>query len=68
MQDSLKAILEIQELDMKMIRLMRVKKERQKELIGLCNVKDKLNRAQKSISKIHIKRLIALRERFDFIC
>ncbi|MDR3624233.1 MAG: C4-type zinc ribbon domain-containing protein [Chlamydiales bacterium] len=32
MQESLKVILEIQELDMKMIRLMRVKKERQKEL------------------------------------
>ena len=32
MQESLKVILDIQELDMKMIRLMRVKKERQKEL------------------------------------
>lgn len=32
MQESLKLILDIQELDMKMIRLMRVKKERQKEL------------------------------------
>lgn len=31
MQESLKLILDIQELDMKMIRLMRVKKERQKE-------------------------------------
>lgn len=32
MLDTLKVILEIQELDMKMIRLMRVKRERQKEL------------------------------------
>src|SRR5579872_1764970 len=32
MQESLRPILDIQELDMKMIRLMRVKKERQKEL------------------------------------
>ncbi|MFN0064815.1 MAG: zinc ribbon domain regulatory protein CdsZ [Chlamydiales bacterium] len=32
MQDSLKTILSIQELDIKMIRLMRVKKERQREL------------------------------------
>lgn len=32
MQESLKLILDIQELDMKMIRLMRVKKERLKEL------------------------------------
>ncbi len=32
MQEALKDILDIQELDMKMIRLMRVKKERQKEI------------------------------------
>ncbi|MES2200236.1 MAG: C4-type zinc ribbon domain-containing protein [Chlamydiota bacterium] len=32
MQEELKAIIDIQELDMKMIRLMRLKKERQKEL------------------------------------
>jgi predicted nucleic acid-binding Zn-ribbon protein len=32
MQESLRPLLDIQELDMKMIRLMRVKKERQKEL------------------------------------
>lgn len=32
MQEALRQILDIQELDMKMIRLMRVKKERQKEL------------------------------------
>ena len=35
MKEPLKVILEIQELDMKMIRLMRVKKERQKELAHL---------------------------------
>lgn len=40
MQDSLKTILDIQELDMKMIRLMRLKKERAKELeqIGFLRV------------------------------
>jgi len=32
MKEALKTILEIQELDMKMLRLMRVKKERQKEI------------------------------------
>jgi predicted nucleic acid-binding Zn-ribbon protein len=32
MQESLKPIIEIQEFDMKMIRLMRIKRERQKEL------------------------------------
>lgn len=32
MQENLKTIIEIQELDMKMLRLMRIKKERQKEL------------------------------------
>jgi predicted nucleic acid-binding Zn-ribbon protein len=32
MQESLRPLLDIQELDMKMLRLMRVKKERQKEL------------------------------------
>lgn len=32
MQDSMKNILDIQDLDMKMLRLMRVKKERQKEI------------------------------------
>lgn len=32
MQETLKPIIEIQELDMKMIRLMRIKRERQKEL------------------------------------
>lgn len=38
MKESLKVILEIQELDMKMIRLMRVKKERQKELSHLHSI------------------------------
>ena len=32
MKEALKTILEIQELDMKMLRLMRVKKERLKEI------------------------------------
>lgn len=39
MQESLKVILEIQELDMKMIRLMRVKKERQRELDHINGIK-----------------------------
>jgi len=41
---SLKPILDIQELDMKMIRLMRVKKERQKELENLNQIKSDLNK------------------------
>lgn len=39
MQDSLKVILSIQELDIKMIRLMRVKKERQDELKKIQHLK-----------------------------
>lgn len=41
---ALKPILDIQELDMKMIRLMRVKKERQKELENLNQIKANLAR------------------------
>ena len=40
MQEALKVIIDIQELDMKMIRLMRLKKERQRELEQIA-VKDK---------------------------
>lgn len=42
MLEALKKILEIQELDMKIIRLMRLKKERQKELRKLNRIKDDL--------------------------
>lgn len=43
MQESLKHILEIQELDMKMIRLMRVKKERMKELDQINTLRKELH-------------------------
>jgi predicted nucleic acid-binding Zn-ribbon protein len=43
MQESLKDILDIQELDMKMIRLMRVKKERQKELHQIEDLRKELH-------------------------
>lgn len=43
MQESLKRILDIQELDMKMIRLMRVKKERLKELQQIADLRTELH-------------------------
>lgn len=43
MQEALKDILDIQELDMKMIRLMRVKKERQKELRQIEDLRKELH-------------------------
>ncbi len=43
MQEELKKILEIQELDMKMIRLMRVKRERQKELQQIADLRKELH-------------------------
>lgn len=43
MLEALKEILEIQELDMKMIRLMRVKKERQKELEQIADLRQELH-------------------------
>lgn len=42
MLDALKEILEIQELDMKMIRLMRLKNERQKELSQIAELRSEL--------------------------
>ncbi|MBM3198399.1 MAG: hypothetical protein FJZ58_03985 [Chlamydiae bacterium] len=42
MQEALKTILSIQELDMKMIRLMALKKERQKELEQICQLRSEL--------------------------
>jgi uncharacterized protein len=44
MQKSLKTILEIQELDMQMIQLMRLKNERQKELDNINSVKEDLRK------------------------
>lgn len=43
MQESLRQILDIQELDMKMMRLMRVKKERQKELQQIESLRKELH-------------------------
>jgi uncharacterized protein len=43
MQEALKTILEIQELDMKMLRLMRVKKERMKEIEQIEALRKELN-------------------------
>ena len=43
MQEALKVIVEIQELDMKMIRLMRLKKERQKELEQIESLRKELH-------------------------
>jgi uncharacterized protein len=47
MQDTLKHILEIQELDIKMIRLMRVKKQRQRELNQIEDLREELRIQQK---------------------
>ncbi len=44
MQEALKVIIDIQELDMKMIRLMRLKKERQKELEQIESLRKELYR------------------------
>lgn len=46
MQESLKQILDIQELDMKMLRLMRVKKERQKEIQQIEDLRKELHQQQ----------------------
>lgn len=43
MKDALKTILEIQELDMKMLRLMRVKKERLREIEQIENLRKELH-------------------------
>ena len=49
MQEALKVIVDIQELDMKMIRLMRLKKERQKELGQIEQLRKELH--QQSVDK-----------------
>lgn len=64
MQKALKPILEIQELDMQMIQLMRLKKERQKELDNINSIKSDLGR-QSSLKEgeiIELKKNIRLME------
>jgi uncharacterized protein len=56
MQRSLKTILEIQELDMQMIQLMRLKKERQNELDNINSVKNDLRR-QSTLKEAEIMEL-----------
>ena len=46
MLPSLKVVLDIQELDMKMIRLMRLKKERLKELEHIDSLRQELTKQQ----------------------
>lgn len=46
MKESMKTILDIQELDMKMLRLMRVKKERQKEIEQIESLRKELRQQQ----------------------
>jgi uncharacterized protein len=56
MQDSLKVILSIQELDIKMIRLMRVKKERLNELKKVHTLKEDIER-QVQVKEEQIKEI-----------
>lgn len=61
----LKTILEIQELDMKMIRLVKLKKDRHRELDGLTTARDerKARREAKSLEIDELKHLVKLSER-----
>ena len=54
MKDILKPIIEVQELDMKMIRLMRIKRERQKELKQIEELRGDLH-AQVKEKKVEIQ-------------
>lgn len=56
MQESLKPILEIQELDIKMIRLMRLKKQRQRELEQIESLKAEL-REQLDTKRIEVQKI-----------
>ncbi|MDE3045264.1 MAG: hypothetical protein KGJ02_01275 [Verrucomicrobiota bacterium] len=64
MLQSLKVILDIQELDMKMIRLMRLKKERLKELQHIDNLRTELAKQQsdKEVEIADLSRSIASQE------
>ncbi len=73
MKEKLKAVLEIQELDMKMLRLIRVKKERKKELAQIAEIrKDFMQQLQEKEAEVcsleksleeQDKRLLELEER-----
>ena len=56
MQENLKPLIEIQELDMKMIRLMRIKRERQKELKQIEDLRkdlhDQMKEKAEEVSKL----------------
>jgi len=64
MLESLRVILDIQELDIKMIRLMRLKKDRQKELDNLNTIKADLGRnvERKKEEILELKKTIKLGE------
>lgn len=64
MLDALKVILEIQELDMKMIQLMHLKRQRQKELETINANKASLYQrvADKEVEILEVKKLIRLTE------
>lgn len=64
MLDALKVILEIQELDMKMIQLMLLKRQRQKELENINSNKSSLQQrvSSKEIEILEIKKVIRLAE------
>jgi uncharacterized protein len=64
MLEALKVILEIQELDMKMIQLMNVKRQRQKELEQLHGNQALLNQkvSEKEIEISEMKKIIRLAE------
>jgi predicted nucleic acid-binding Zn-ribbon protein len=64
MLDALKVILEIQELDMKMIQLMHLKRQRQKELDSINMNKSSLHQrvTDKEAEILEIKKLIRLAE------
>lgn len=64
MLDALKVILEIQELDMKMIQLMQLKRQRQKELDSLSLSQTSLRKRveEKENEVLEIKKLIRLSE------
>jgi uncharacterized protein len=64
LREALKVILEIQELDIKMIRLMRLKRERQLELDRISSLRDDLSQqvASKEGEIIDLKKQIRLSE------
>jgi uncharacterized protein len=64
MLDALKLILEIQELDMKMIQLMHIKRQRQKELENIHGNQSSLRQrvSDKEVEILEMKKLIRLAE------